>query len=39
VLQDGTVLVVGGTRHSFFPFGYRGCIRRQVVLSSAELFK
>jgi Putative Ig domain/Galactose oxidase, central domain len=39
VLQDGTVLVVGGTQaFSTLFIGFR-CIRHAVVLSSAELFK
>jgi hypothetical protein len=40
VLQDGTILVVGGTRHDFVGLiGAAGCERHIAVLSSAELFK
>jgi len=40
VLQDGTILVVGGTRHDFVALiGAAGCERHIAVLSSAELFK
>jgi hypothetical protein len=38
VLQNGAVLVVGGTQHSLLHFG-RPCLHRAVVLSSAELFQ
>jgi hypothetical protein len=38
VLQNGAVLVVGGTQHSLLRLG-PGCLHRAVVLSSAELFK
>jgi WD40 repeat protein len=38
VLQDGTVLIVGGTHHSLFRLFY-GCKLQATVLSSAELFK
>jgi WD40 repeat protein len=40
VLQDGTVLVVGGTQQFFTPgiFPFR-CIHHANILSSAELFK
>jgi hypothetical protein len=40
VLQDGTILVVGGTRHQFVSSPlYPGCRQHTLVLSSAELFK
>jgi len=39
VLQDGTILVVGGTQHRIFNNGLRLCSTSSVVLSSAELFK
>jgi hypothetical protein len=39
VLQDGTVLIVGGTQHTLTSFGFNHCLRRTNVLSSAELFK
>jgi hypothetical protein len=38
VLQDGTVLIVGGTQHSLVRI-LRSCVKRASVLSSAELFK
>jgi hypothetical protein len=38
VLQDGTVLIVGGTHHSLLHLGNL-CTERPTVLSSAELFK
>jgi hypothetical protein len=37
VLQDGTVLIIGGTRHSLIRFF--NCHEIAVALSSAELFK
>jgi len=40
VLQDGTVLVVGGTLHQAFIEGFHRCLGRGLhALSSAELFK
>jgi Putative Ig domain/Kelch motif len=38
LLVDGTVLITGGTKHSFVCFGYV-CMAKTLVLSSAELFK
>jgi len=39
VLQDGTVLVVGGTKHTFREYGPFECVDSAVVLSSAEIYK
>jgi hypothetical protein len=39
VLQDGTVLVVGGTHHSLVRLSNAYCTEHATVLSSAELFK
>jgi hypothetical protein len=40
LLVDGTVLIAGGTQHSCVGYPYsRGCTRKSLVLSSAELFK
>jgi hypothetical protein len=39
VLQDGTVLVAGGTHHYLTNTNYHTCAREARVLSSAELFR
>ena len=39
VLQDGTVLIVGGTHHSLLRLSSAYCTEHATVLSSAELFK
>ncbi|MGH8276565.1 MAG: Kelch repeat-containing protein, partial [Steroidobacteraceae bacterium] len=38
-LVDGTVLITGGTTHSYTCSGYMTCSVNTLVLSSAELFK
>src|SRR5207302_5261767 len=38
-LVDGTVLITGGTMHSYACRGYMTCSVNTLVLSSAELFR
>jgi hypothetical protein len=39
LLVDGTVLITGGTTHSYVCSGYMTCSVKTLALSSAELFK